>query len=486
MWLSDTERQVTFINRQAALFTGIPTEKITARDWAQVIHPADLETVRSVHYDAVDRHVGYQIEYRARRADGEYRHMLSTASPRYVGPEYAGHVGSLLDVTDLKLRQQDDLTRRKWESIGVLAGGIAHDFNNLLGGILAQAELIETELPATSRLSEETRRIKTAAVRGSEIVRELMIYSGNETRNFQPTDVSTLVEEMLGLLQISISKRATLKINLGKDLPKVWGHASEIRQVVMNLIINASEALRENEGVIEVTTSRVADGGSIAAGGARELSEGEHVLLEVSDTGCGLTDEQRTRIFDPFFTTKFPGRGLGLAVVQGIVRSHQGMVNVESAAGQGTTLQIYLPCTRQSSDSDEVVQNRVPTPNNLLGRTVLLVEDEEALRHSLARMLRMQGLSVLEAGDGSAAIHLLRKKKYRVEAVLLDLTIPGASSRGVIDEAQRNRPETKLIVVSAHSLKSAEHSLKMRIPTFVRKPFRFADLLHVLSETLSC
>jgi CheY-like chemotaxis protein len=312
-----------------------------------------------------------------------------------------------------------------------------------------------------------------------------MIYSGNEARSFQPTDASRLVEEMLALLRVSISKRAVLKTNLGENLPKVWAHPPEFRQVVMNLIINASEALGEAEGVIEVTTSRVGEGKSITSSSAVELSEGDYVLLEVSDTGCGLSEEQRARIFDPFFTTKFVGRGLGLAVVQGIVRSHRGMVNVVSAASQGTTFQVYLPCARQPSDSQGTIQNERQRGESLAGRTILVVEDEEVLRHSLVRMLRMQGLSVLEAQDGTAAIRILRKKKYNFDTILLDLTIPGASSREVIDEAQRVRPEMKLIVASAHSMKSAEHSLKMHISAFLRKPFQFSDVIHVLRETLS-
>ena len=212
MWMGDAEKGVTFINKQAAVFTGIPAERLSAHGWAQVIHPDDLGTVRSVHYDAVDRRVGYQIEYRARREDGEYRHMLSTASPRYIGHEYVGHVGSLIDITDLKLRQQEDLTRRKWESIGTLAGGIAHDFNNLLGSVMVQAELTLRELDTGSPAKDGLRAIHDVALRGSEIVRQLMIYAGKESQTPEPIDLSEIVEGMLVLLKVSVSKQLSKPI----------------------------------------------------------------------------------------------------------------------------------------------------------------------------------------------------------------------------------------------------------------------------------
>jgi two-component system cell cycle sensor histidine kinase/response regulator CckA len=343
MWFGDTEKRVTFVNKQAALFTGIPAEKLTARGWAQVIHPDDLETVRNVHYEAVDRHVGYQFEYRARRADGEYRHMLSTASPRYEGREYAGHVGTLIDITDLKLRQQEDLTRRKWESIGGLAGGIAHDFNNLLGGVLAQAELALEELASGSSPHGELMAIRDVALRGSEIVRQLMIYAGKETVAVERVDVSQIVREMLELLKLSVSKHAVIEADLGRDLPSVRASAAQLRQIVMNLVTNASDAIGNRDGVIRVSTRCLKvgqDSGVIPA----VLADDDYVQLEVSDTGHGMSLEMQGNVFDPFFTTKSAGHGLGLAVVQGIVRTIGGSIHLTSEPDKATTFQIMLPC----------------------------------------------------------------------------------------------------------------------------------------------
>jgi signal transduction histidine kinase len=245
----------------------------------------------------------------------------------------------------VKRTQQEAVARQKLESLGVLAGGIAHDFNNLLGGILAEAELVETDLAMGSALKEEIERIKTAAIRGSEIVRQLMIYAGENQRDLNETvEVSRLVEEMLKLLKVSISKRVALRTDFRGDLPPVWGNAPQIRQVIMNLVLNASEAIGDEQGVITVTAVQVSGDRDLATNNATALTPRDYLRIEVSDTGCGMTEEVKAKIFDPFFSTKFPARGLGLAVVQGIVRDLGGKINIVSAHGQGTAFQVLLPC----------------------------------------------------------------------------------------------------------------------------------------------
>jgi CheY-like chemotaxis protein len=217
------------------------------------------------------------------------------------------------------------------------------------------------------------------------------------------------------------------------------------------------------------------------------LPEGDYLRVEVSDAGGGVTEEVRAKIFDPFFTTKFAGRGLGLAVVQGIVRAHRGAINVVSAPGRGTTFQIFLPCVGQSAEEDLSVAipasvERIP----VAGVTVLLVEDEDTLRFSVSKMLGKKGFAVVEAGDGSAAIDRLRGHQDNIDIILLDMTIPGASSREVITEAQRIRPDTKVILTSAYSREMATASVDTpQIRGFIRKPFRLDDLVQLLRDTLS-
>jgi signal transduction histidine kinase len=258
-----------------------------------------------------------------------------------------GYIDSCLDTTDLKLAQESALGRQKLKSIDMLIAGIAHDFNSMLSSIIAETEIALSAMDAGQPPVEEIQRIRTVALRAAEIVSHLMVYS-QERVDFEPVQISSLVREMVDLLKASISKHATLKTDFEENLPSVRGHATQIRRIVMNLVINASEAIGEKEGMITVTTSRVSEDKELAASSATGLPQGDYVRLEVSDTGYGMTEEQKTRIFHPFFTTKFSGSGLGLAVVQGIVLAHGGGINVVSTPDQGTTIQVFLPCWGQA------------------------------------------------------------------------------------------------------------------------------------------
>ena len=447
MWMSGPDKLCTFFNKTWLSFTGRSVEQELGNGWAEGIHPDDAERCYGSYCSAFDARSDFHIEYRLRRADGEYRWLLCSGVPRFApGGVFAGYIGSDIDITDFKRSSVEAVERQKLESLGVLTSGIAHDFNNLLGSVLADAELAESEAAAGGSPFEQIQRIKAVAVRAAEIVRELMIYSGQDQADFGSVDLSRLVEEMLELLKVSISKHAVLKTDLRKNLPAVRGNAAQIRQIVMNLIINASEALGEKDGVIRVTTSFAGSGRHLSSISAANLPEGDYLRLEVSDTGCGITEEQQTRIFDPFFTTKFAGRGLGLAVVHGIVRANGGAIHLSSTPGQGTTFQLFLPAAgagvKQNIPSTAL---DLPAEANGTAATLLLVEDEEMLRTSVSKMLSKRGFSVVGAGDGSAAVDLLRGHPGKIDIILLDMTLPGTPSREVIAEAQRTRPAVKIV-----------------------------------------
>jgi two-component system, cell cycle sensor histidine kinase and response regulator CckA len=383
-------------------------------------------------------------------------------------------VGCCSDLTDMRRAQAEAFVRQKLESVGVLAGGIAHDFNNLLGSILTEAELVEADLAAGLSPHEEIARIKKVAIRGAEIVRELMIYAGQDQQGGEEAfDLSQVTAEMLELMKVSISKRAVLKIDLGKNLPLIWGKASQIRQVLMNLVMNASEAIGENEGTIEVATSRV---------GAN------YVRLDVSDSGCGMTEAIKAKIFDPFFTTKFVGRGLGLAVVQGIVRAHGGGLDVRSAPGLGATFQVLLPCTSKKALDAPFTATSAGAESYArmrMGATVLVVEDEEVLRLAISKALRIKGFTVMEAEDGSIAMHIIRTLKDDIDVILLDVTLPGTSSKVVFEEAQHTRASMKIVLTSAYDRKTVEDLFTgLRVSRFIRKPFQLDDLVGILREEL--
>jgi signal transduction histidine kinase len=262
--------------------------------------------------------------------------------------------GTVQDVTDERREQEESLARQKWESLGRLASGVAHDFNNILGSALAQAELALAQLDDGSSPREELQNIRDLAICSSEIVRELMIYAGKESAAVTMVDVSRIIEEMLPLLKVSVSKHAVLEVDLAKDLPAVRSNSAGIRQIVMNLVTNASEAIGDRGGVIRVTTGYMKAGRGSSGQISRHLTDDDYVRLEVSDNGCGMEPETQAKVLDPFFTTKATGHGLGLATVDGIVRGLRGEIHLASELGKGTTFQILLPCDGRTAKAVSV------------------------------------------------------------------------------------------------------------------------------------
>jgi PAS domain S-box-containing protein len=320
--------------------------KPSYEDLLRVTIPKDRERLSQVVTGSLAEKRGFVVEFQIARPGGELRTVRSI-SEISLDEERGLPVrmfGTVQDITEEKRAQEESIAKQKWESLGRLAGGVAHDFNNLLNTTLIQAELASTELAEGSNPEQELQAIRDVATHGSEIVQQLMIYAGQESAAVSLVDVSQIVEETIQLLKVSVSKHAMLEVNLAKDLPAIPTNAAQIRQIVMNLVTNASEAIGNRTGVIRVLTKFVK---------ARQDSSGElfdhlandddHVLLEVSDTGSGMSPETQARVFDPFFTTKSMGHGLGLATVDGIVRSLRGKIHLASELGKGTSFQILLP-----------------------------------------------------------------------------------------------------------------------------------------------
>jgi nitrogen-specific signal transduction histidine kinase len=391
--------------------------------------------------------------------------------------------GACQDITDLKKLQRESFERQKLESVGTLASGIAHDFNNLLGSMLAQADLALAD--PGSYPKEELTGIREVAIRGAEIVRQLMIYAGKENDAVGLVDVSRIVKEMTELLRFSVSKRAVLMTRLENDLPAVLANTAQLQQVVMNLVTNASDAIGDRDGVIRVTTGRLTGGPGAAV--SQRWIEGDYVQLEVFDTGCGMSPEMQARVFDPFFTTKSGGHGLGLAVVHGIVRGLRGAIHLTSEPGKGTTFKVLLPCAEGQADpTSDLIPDAVGPVRSCQGFTLLVVEDEDTLRQAVAKMLRKTGCEVLEATNGSAAIDLLSSRRGKIDVMLLDMTIPGASSHEVLAAVARDRPEIKVVLTSAYSREMLTTDLSAsQVRGFIRKPFQVADLLQTLRNALS-
>jgi PAS domain S-box-containing protein len=320
--------------------------KPSFEDLLRMTIPEDRERLnREVTSSLAEKH-GFVIEFQIARLDGELRTVRSISEVSLDEEERAPvrMFGTVQDITDERRAQEESIAKQKWESLGRLASGVAHDFNNLLSSALAQAELASALLAEGSNPEEELRAIRAVASHGAEIVQQLMTYAGKENAAVSLVDVSRIVEEMVHLLKISVSKHAMLEVDLAKDLPAIPTNAAQIQQIVMNLVKNASEAIGDRTGVIRVFTKYLKARRDSSGELVDQMGDVDLILIEVSDTGSGMPPEMQAKVFDPFFTTKSTGHGLGLATVDGIVRSLRGKIHLASEPGKGTTFQIFLPC----------------------------------------------------------------------------------------------------------------------------------------------
>jgi PAS domain S-box-containing protein len=446
----------------------------------EAIAPGDRGRVGHELQSGLAEKRGCSTEFQIVRPTGGFRSVMFVSRILVNEEGIPQHVfGACQDVTDMRRTQEEAFSRQKLETLGTLANGIAHDFNNVLGGVVAQAELGLAELEDGSGVEEQFKAIRGIAMRGSEIVRELMIYAGTESQTLATVNVSKVVGEMMELLKVSVSKHASIETDLAADLPAVLANSARISQLVLNLVTNASEAIGERQGVIRIRTWRAARQSLRETGWSNDGC----VQLEISDTGCGMSPETQARMFEPFFSTKSAGRGLGLAVVEGIVRSLDGTIELDSKPDDGTAIRVSLPGAEGTpARVDEMKERRTEPAQPHSASTILLVEDEDPLRQAVSKMLRKMGMTVIEAANGTAAIAAIRAAQ-RIDVLILDITIPGASSRDVFAEAKRLRPETKMIVLSAYSKDVAAASLQAPVEHFIRKPYRVSELVESIRQT---
>ncbi len=433
---------------------------------------------------ALDEGTVSTVEY-SLDLDGEERYYEARFAP-YGGDEV---VSIIRDLTagkraerERRLLEAQVQHTQKLESLGVLAGGIAHDFNNILMAILGNADLTLQELPLTSPVRHQVKEIETAAGRAADLARQMLAYSGRGSFQVQPMDLNGIITELTHMLEVSISKKAVMKLRLAEYLPKVMADATQIRQVLMNLITNASEALEERSGIIAIATGAMdcdetyLDGAEIR----QDLEPGTYVYMEVADTGTGMDAETRKKLFDPFFTTKFTGRGLGLSAVLGIVRGHGGTIKVYSEPGSGSTFKVLFPALPGDGSPEE--EGR-PEPEDTWrgsGR-ILLADDEETVLAVGRRMLQKAGFEVEVARDGREALDIFRREPDCFDLVVLDLTMPQLSGEEVFREMRRIRPGVSVVVSSGYNEQEVRDRFAGKgLRGFIQKPYRTSELVGVI------
>jgi PAS domain S-box-containing protein len=470
IWIAGPDRHCTFFNKSWLEFAGSTLEREVEAGWEGRVHADDRERCLLAYTSAFDAGRDFEMEHRLVRADGKTRWVLTRGVARSL-PDgaFGGYIVCSLDITDLKRSYEQHLASQKLESVGVLAAGVAHDFNNLLGAISALAEAAHGTLPPGSPAADDIENIRESAARAARISSQLMTFTSRDDAPAVPIDLSSLIAEMLELLKVSVSKRAILQPTLAPHLPPVMANPSEMRQIVMNLVINASEALEGSAGAITIVTAAEEDqSGNCSA-----------VRLAVGDTGVGMTADTKARLFDPFFTTRAVGRGLGLSVVQGIVRRVGGSIEVESATGEGSRFVVRLPRIAQPKrDQGACIADGSSTKART---TVLFIDDEDLLRSTIAKLLRRKDFNVIDAPDGPAGLAAFEEDPEGIDVVLLDVTLPGMSGLETFDQLRAIKPEVRVILCTAYAEETviAEFG-ERRIAGFIRKPYRIDDLLKLL------
>ncbi|MCF6180365.1 MAG: response regulator, partial [Geopsychrobacter sp.] len=490
--------EIIYVNKQFREMFGYTTKDIpTLQQWFEKAYPDPEYRAQIVDFwnDEVEKNarIGTPIairEWRIRCKDGSEREIA-------FGHTQLSELGvtTMFDVTERNrvLRERQELEQKilqaqKMESLGVLAGGVAHDFNNLLTGILGGANLTLRKLPAESPLRARVETIAKSAERAADLTRQMLDYSGQGHFVVETLDLNLIVDEMIQLLKSAISKDAMLRIELAQISVPVEADATQIRQVVMNLITNASDALQEKPGVISISTGVMHADTTYLAGSYLndDLEPGNYAFVEISDTGNGMTEETQTRIFDPFFTTKFTGRGLGLAAVLGIIRGHQGAIRIYSEPGAGTSFKILFPC-RSNAQIAKKQEQTFPIPTDLVEQcgAVLIVDDDATVRSVGHMMLEEYGFTIFSAEDGEAGLEQLRQHP-QIGLVLLDLTMPKLNGEQVFREIRKTYSQTRVILSSGYNEQDATaHFIGKGLAGFLHKPYRTEDLLQKIVQVLT-
>ncbi len=405
--------------------------------------------------------------------------------------EFDGELCIIASIVDLTERERHERATRKlerelesaqrFENLGALAGGVAHEFNNLLQVISLHADLAVPHVPAESRATEDLRRIQDTVQKAAQLSSQMLAYAGKRSFVVERLDLNRVVAEMLELLQTLISKEAALTFSGSSGLPAIEAELSQVQQVITNLVKNAAEAMPDGEGSITVTTSALTIEEGVAEERDREPRvPGEYVVLEVTDTGRGMTDATLSRMFEPFFTTNPHSRGLGLAAVQGLVRAHRGYVTATSDAGVGTRFTILFPAMKSAAAAVQA-EPEASLPDSLEQRTVLLIDDERAIRFAGKRMLEALDFKVMTAADGRDGVTQYRTSPDEIDCVLLDLTMPGMSGTDVFDELRSIRPGVQVIIVSGYGPEEISRRFKDEQPAgLIQKPYGRADLARAL------
>jgi len=466
-------------------------EEPSLSEYINMIHSED----RIIATETIDKTIRekkpFDIEYRIILPDGSLKYVQSIGYPVINDKETVNKiVGTIMDITERKKGEEErkKIEERlrfvqKHESLGKMAGGIAHGFNNILASILGYTEITLMDLPSDSKVTTYIRQIEKSVYRGSEITKQMLSYTGHGKFILEPIEISKLIREMYQFIQITISNKCKVEYVLEENLPYIKGDNAQVRQAIMNLIMNASEALEDNNGIITVKTGKIICNRDYLCDKYHEeyLSEGLYIYLDISDTGCGMTEDTINKIFDPFFTTKFPGRGLGLAAVHGIIRTHKGAVKVFSKKDEGTTMRLLFPVLTSLQEQDSIKPEIRPK-----SKTILIIDDAEDICTIANNILQRVGFKVISAADGKEGLKVFRECIEDISLVILDIIMPVMDGKKTFHELKHIKNDIPVILTSGYN---KEHAMRTmggeNIAGFIQKPYKGHDLVELVKKILN-
>jgi len=484
IYIQDRDGRFLDVNRGALEMYGYPREAFIGRTPEFLSAPGrnDLDAVGACVQRAFAGEP-QRFEFWGLRRNGDaFLKDVRIYPGTYCGEEVV--VALAMDISERRRNEEALRQAQKLESLGVLAGGIAHDFNNLMTAMLGNLNLAQLDLPEGTPAHARLDAVERTLLKASDLTKQMLAYSGRGRFVVKAQNLNLNVREMVHLLQVAVSKKAELRLDLHAHLPTIMAEAAQVQQVIMNLVTNASDALGTEAGAIRVATypERV-DAAAVHRDFANQgLAPGEYVVLEVRDSGCGMAADVLERIFDPFFTTKSAGRGLGLSALLGILRGHQAGIRIKSEPGRGSTFQVLFPAC------GEVAEEGPPTEPRLQARlegTVLLVDDEAIILESTGRALESMGLKVEVARDGVEGLERFRSMGPALSLVLMDLSMPRMDGATAFLAMRAERPEVPVLLSSGYDSEEPGQDLMARgLAGFIQKPYRLQELAAAVSAAI--
>jgi len=480
----DKDGILTFVNREFEVISGFKKEEIeNKKSWTEFVFQEDLDRMRQYHAGRrkKDTKVPNQYEFRFKDRKGQVKYILITVA---LIPGTEKSVGSLLNISEQRRLEEQLRKAQKLEAVGKLTGGVAHDFNNLLTVIQGNAELLNMESQMTHAQADLLEQITSASQRAARLTKQLLLFSRKEAMMFAPLDLNDTVTDLLKMLKRLLGEDINIRIDLADDLWIIKGDESNLEQVIMNLALNARDAMPDGGELLLKTKNMTLS--ETDAQGIPDASAGKAVCLTLEDTGVGMDEQIMDKIFDPFFTTKKTGKGtgLGLSVVYGIVKKHDGWINVYSEKGQGTTFRIYFPFYAVASPAEKKQKVQI---EQLQGHNerILLIEDESDVRRFGKHILERNGYQVNDVADAAEALKQFKKKNGDYDLIISDVVLPDINGLELIDQLQAIKGNVPVIMSSGYTEEKSKRRIivEQNFP-FIEKPFNIEEILAVVKKTL--